>query len=338
MTRRISLITILATTFLFVAAQAAINTDSTYPPGEEVELEGVILSRNNNELIIEPHRDETVRIIFDQQTEVKEKKSNPFRSAKKYSREDLLAGLNVRVEGHRSRDGVIRAEEIKFTQDDLKVARTISSRVTPLREKLSAAEDELTETQARLEKDTTKLSSDVEELGDAYREASGKATQARETADAALQGVESTDQRISALDSYAEIRLEIVKFSFDSYQLSAEARQQLDEFLEKIKGDRGYLIEVVGFASPEGDEAYNRRLSQKRADAVVDYMVAEHNLPLRRILRPYGFGEKKLSIKQANRESRAQSRSVEIRFLKSEAYMEDEQSAAMEREAISSGS
>ena len=56
----------------------------------------------------------------------------------------------------------------------------------------------------------------------------------------------------------------VVTFAQGSSALTAEAKADLD----KVKGN----VEIVATASPEGNSAYNKKLSQKRADAVAEYL------------------------------------------------------------------
>ena len=54
---------------------------------------------------------------------------------------------------------------------------------------------------------------------------------------------------------------------------------------------KGYVIEIKGYADSTGDISRNRVLSQQRADAVVRYLQENHDIPLRRMITPFGYGE-----------------------------------------------
>src|SRR4030095_8356669 len=94
-----------------------------------------------------------------------------------------------------------------------------------------------------------------------------------------------------------------------------EAKSVLDEIATQAKTERGYVIEVMGFASADGNENYNRQLSQKRADAVVRYLAENHMIPLRRIITPFGYGEAEPVADNESREGREQNRRVEVNLL-----------------------
>ena len=51
-----------------------------------------------------------------------------------------------------------------------------------------------------------------------------------------------------------------------------------------------YFIAVEGFTDQIGSEAYNKALSRRRADAVVAYLVSQHDIPVYRI-QMVGLGQ-----------------------------------------------
>ena len=59
-----------------------------------------------------------------------------------------------------------------------------------------------------------------------------------------------------------------VEFAFNSVELTSDAKAVLNTI-----GQDG-IVDVFGYASPEGSEAYNKELSQRRADAVAEYLKA----------------------------------------------------------------
>jgi len=64
-------------------------------------------------------------------------------------------------------------------------------------------------------------------------------------------------------------------FAFDSADLSAAGRTQLDEVVARLGARAGTAqLTVVGFTDEIGSDAYNLRLSQRRAEAVRDYLLA----------------------------------------------------------------
>jgi outer membrane protein OmpA-like peptidoglycan-associated protein len=151
--------------------------------------------------------------------------------------------------------------------------------------------------------------------------ANGGAKAAQETADRAMSAakaasadVAATNDRISSIDNYEATKNVTVNFKVNSAVLSDEAKAALDEIAEQAKSAKGYLIQVTGFASSDGTEAKNRVLSERRAEAVKRYL-AEHDIPLHRMINPFGFGEMKPVADNDTREGRKQNRRVEVAIL-----------------------
>ena len=243
-------------------------------------------------------------------TKVEEKKGNPFRGAKKYTAQDVIRGLFVEVEGRGDASGAVVADKIKFSSDSQRVAVSINSQVVPVENRVGQAETRLTET----EQNAQRLSGQVEELSQVANVAKGGAQAAQQTAEQAVEGVNKTNDRITSLDDYEEKNTATVNFKVGSAVLTPEGKATLDEVVERAKSEHGFVIEVRGFASSDGSENLNDRLSERRADAVVRYL-AQHEIPLRRIVLPFGYGEAMPVADNSTREGRKQNRRVEVKLM-----------------------
>lgn len=85
-----------------------------------------------------------------------------------------------------------------------------------------------------------------------------------------------------------------VPFEFNSADLTASARAQLDELARAIRmGPETWAFEVAGHTDAVGEQRYNRRLSILRARAAVEYLRDEHGIDPNR-LEPVGYGEERL--------------------------------------------
>jgi outer membrane protein OmpA-like peptidoglycan-associated protein len=67
---------------------------------------------------------------------------------------------------------------------------------------------------------------------------------------------------------------EKIAFAWDSAQLDEASRPVLDDVVQALKDNPGVRVQVDGHASSEGVEAHNQALSERRASAVLDYLVA----------------------------------------------------------------
>ncbi len=300
------------------AAAAQESQPKAVVSAEKQKTKGVIIKRDADSFVLRDQSGADVTVMLTANTKVKEKKSNPFRSGKNYATTQLLRGLNVEVEGRGDNAGGLVAQEIRFTDDDFHVAQMVESRVNPVEGRL-----------AENEQNAQRLSGQLEELGAISNAARGGAKAAQETADAAMTGVKenagriaaadnrisATNERITAVDDYQAKQVATINFKMGSAALSREAKTALDSIADQVKSERAFLIEVAGFASSDGGRDLNRRLSMRRADAVVRYLAENHMIPLRRMITPFGYGEAQPVADNHTREGRQQNRRVEVRIL-----------------------
>lgn len=102
------------------------------------------------------------------------------------------------------------------------------------------------------------------------------------------------DVRIAQLEEGLEFAVP-VHFGFDEAGLDERVRPALDRFSALVQRHYpGAMITVEGFADPAGSAAYNRGLSQRRAEGVREYLVSQ-GLPEGQ-LRAIGYGENRLVI------------------------------------------
>lgn len=295
------------------------------PAGQKMNIDGVVLAQQPDSMTVRSTGGAVYTVTFTGGPQIKEKKSNPFRGAKKFSKADLVPGLQVEVKGVGDNSGAIAAKEIKMTNDDFKVAQTMDTRVVPV-------ENTLNETRTRLgeaEQNAQRLSGQVQELSAVSNAARGGAKAAQETADNAMTtatdarsradnakaGVQAANERITSLDDYSVKNTATVHFKPGSSILSKEDMEELEKLAGSAKEEKGYVIEVAGFASADGDVNYNRRLSQKRADAVIQYLAENYSIPLRRFITPMGYGESQPVADNHTRTGRKENRRVEVRIL-----------------------
>lgn len=100
--------------------------------------------------------------------------------------------------------------------------------------------------------------------------------------------------RIAQLEEGLEFGVP-VHFAFDAAQVDADDRLTLERFAQLVQRHYpGSMITVEGFADPAGSAEYNRRLSERRAAAVRESLVAM-GLPESQI-RSVGYGEDRLIV------------------------------------------
>lgn len=273
--------------------------------GQKYKIKGVVVSKDDNSFTVRDAVGVDTNVVLSSNTSVKTK-GGFFGGGDTVATNGIVRGLNLEVEGRGDDSGALAAAKVRFGKDDFRVAQSIESRVAP-------AEERLTQT----EQNAQRISGQIDELMAISNAARGGAKAAQDSADAAIAGVNATNQRIASLDDYVVQSTSTVNFKVASAILSDEAKANLDQVAQTAMTMKGYTIEITGFASADGDEKKNKALSQRRAQAVIDYLVETHNVPLRRIGTSYGFGELQAVADNSTLEGRNQNRRVEVKLLAS---------------------
>ena len=261
----------------------------TVASGQKTKLKGRIVRRDAETFSIRDAQDMETIVQLTDRTSVKSN-GGFFRRGKNYDVTSLLRGLPVEIEGRGNSEGQLVAEKVRFDSSDLRVAQTVETRVAPV------------------ERENQRISGQVDELNEVSK-------MARSEADRANAGVSAANERITAIDDYVAQDTVNVYFNVNSATLSPEFRQELDELARKALGAKGYIIEITGHADSTGNPDRNRLLSQRRADSVVRYLQENHDIPLRRIVTPFGYGELRPVADNTSAEGRRQNRRVEVKIL-----------------------
>jgi len=252
------------------------------PSGAKMKFKGVVIGRDADTFTIRDRNRTDYQVLINDDTSIKTY-GGFLRSGKKYPVTDILRGLIVEVEGRGDSQGQLVADKIRFNESDMRAAVTTDTRVGPV------------------EANQERIAGQMDELYAVAAEARSEATAANE--------------RISALDDYDVQETVAVTFRVNSAVLSPEAKQQLDALAEKTGSARAYMIEVAGHTDSTGGEAKNFRLSQQRAEAVVQYLAVRHKIPLRRFVTPMGYGKTEAIADNTTAAGRAQNRRVEVKML-----------------------
>jgi outer membrane protein OmpA-like peptidoglycan-associated protein len=308
-----SMATLMAVAFLITlitavesSAQSASNVHPlTVPQGTKQKVQGVVSVRNNDSFKVrDPGGNETT-VMLTGSTAVTSH-SRGLKGKKDYPVTYIMRGLRLQAQGVGDADGNLVAEWVRFDEQDLRAAQA-------LEQTAELAEENL----ARI----TEAEENARKMAGQIAENTALAQAAQAQADAAYKAAALANNRINGLDDYEQLRLIPVLFKVNSSIIDATAKQTIDEAAawakaEKAKGNaNGWLVEVVGFADRSGNTARNRALSERRAKAVIQYLVGVHGLDLRRLVQPFGYGESKPVADNKTAAGRARNRRVEIRIL-----------------------
>ncbi|MFT3742838.1 MAG: OmpA family protein [Pyrinomonadaceae bacterium] len=270
--------------------------------GQKYKIKGVVVAKEDtNTFVVRDSVGVDTKVIIAPNASIK---NNAFFGGDKYPVTSIIRGLNMEIEGVGDSAGAVSVNKVRFEKSNLLTAQSIDSRVTPAEDRLSAAEQ-----------NAERISGQIDELMAISNAAKGGAKAAQDTADAAVAGVNATNKRITDMDDYIVQSTATVNFKVNSAVLSPEGKASLDQVATAALTMKGYMIEVTGFASAEGSVKANKALSDRRAQAVKEYLIENHNIPLRRMSTSYGFGELQAVADNATKEGREQNRRVEVKLL-----------------------
>jgi len=275
------------------------------PAGEQVKkLKGVVAKREADSfLMADPTGGPQVVVVLTENTEVKSHKRGVFRGSKEYGASYILRGLRLEVDGVGNAEGAIVADKIRFDEQDLRSAQALKSTVDPL-------EAELNE-KLRLQQQ------EQERLAGQIAETQALTAQAQAAADKAQQTADYANNRINGLDDFDPIKTITVPFASGSATLGPKAKATIDEAAAWVKtqNTKGWVMAVVGYADSTGNSQRNIDLSERRANAVIYYIVSKYKMPLNRLVQPFGYGQLEPVAENKTKEGRAKNRRVEIRLM-----------------------
>ena len=155
---------------------------------------------------------------------------------------------------------------------------------------------------------------------EAMNRANQVGTELNQRVDQTNSNLDQLRTQVSNLDDYKLAGETSIPFRFNKYVLDNQAKEELDKLVGNVNNAKRYFIAVEGFTDNTGSVAYNEELSRKRADAVAEYMVAKHNIPIYRI-HMIGLGKEKPVDMGRNRAARAKNRRVEVRIFSADQNM-----------------
>ncbi len=104
-----------------------------------------------------------------------------------------------------------------------------------------------------------------------------------------------------------------VLFDFDKAVIKPEGKSKLDDISNKVRGINLEVVIAIGHADSIGSDAYNQRLSIRRAESVKAYLVSKGIEPNR--VYTEGKGEKQPVANNSTRDGRTKNRRVELEVI-----------------------
>ena len=268
---------------------------------ESTKVEGVIVGRSGNEIIVEYMQGTELAFLLDDSTKVSQT-GGLFKARRAdKSMAALIPGLKVKVEGEYNQDRKLVATSVKFSGGDLQKAQLAEASSRQHRKETEQHKAELEKQSAALKAQNEQLQLHEEQL------AAHKAK------------IEAAAARFGDMDDYYILDQVTVYFANGKVKVDPKYETPLLELAKKAKDIQGYVIEVTGYASSTGSTEVNQKLSEDRANNVTNILLQKANLPLTRILAPGAMGESRQVNNDKGAEGQAENRRVVVRVLQNKA-------------------
>lgn len=282
-------------------------TTHPFAAGESVKVQGVIVSRDGDVMKIRTSDDSIGIVDLTQDTRIQLKKGF-FGHKTAMDATALLPGLQVEAQGKGNEKGELLADRVVFDPNSMRASRQIDTRVSPLEARTGSLENRTGQVEHRQGELEDQQHQTQQQVGQVQQQVG----QVKVAADQANQGVADVNGRVSNLDNYTQADKKTVLFKYGSSALTPDDKQTLDAIAQEAQNQKAYIIEVAGFADPTGKADRNQALSERRAQAVMQYLEEQGNVPIRRILTPAGLGTTHQVNDNRTSEDRQQNRRVDV--------------------------
>lgn len=289
----------------------------TFTAGEKTKVEGVIVSRDGNTIKLRTQDDSIGTVDLTDTTKI-QLKHGIFGRKKTMDPASLVPGLRVEAEGQGDEKGDLVASKVIFDPNSMRASRQIDTRVAPIEAREGTLENRTGQLEGRtgqIENRQGELENSQKQTQQQVGQVQTQVGQVQTQAEKANQGVTDVNKRVTDLDNYQVADSATVYFRTNSATLSRQAKQDLDSLAQKAQAAKGYVVEVAGYADTTGNAAVNQALSERRAQAVTQYLEQQGNIPIPRILRPTGMGTSHEVAANNTAQGRKLNRRVEVKLL-----------------------
>jgi outer membrane protein OmpA-like peptidoglycan-associated protein len=253
----------------------------------QTKIEGVIKGRSGATIILQTADSPKVIVLLTDGTDVAQVQGALKVRKKEMSMAALIPGLPIQVEGTYDAQNQLVAKKVRFKGNDLEQAQAIQAGLAETSQQAQQNKEELAKQQQNI--------------------SANKAA------------IAAANARFGQLDDYNILDEVTVLFGNGQVKVDPKYNPQLVALAEKAKTINGYMIQVKGYASASGSASLNQKLSEDRADNVVNILLQQGRVPLTNMLAPGAMGESRQTGKDNSAESEAQNRRVVVRVLQNKA-------------------
>jgi len=285
-----------------------ILTCGTFAFAKTAKVAGLGKSKRGDTLTIQTASSSKVTVQLSDRTQIVELHGAFNVVRKDVSREKVVPGLRIRVEGTLDEQQQVVAKSVKFDAKDLEDARAIQAGVFETQVLAQQNKEELVKQNDALQAQNESLKAQQEQLIAQQQQMAAQQQEIqknRAVIDAAI-------ARFGQLEQYYIFDEVTVLFKNGQSKVDPKYMRQLDALAEKAK-----TIQVEGYASAVGSTAVNQKLSERRAENVKAVLLQEGEIPTTNILSPGAMGQSRQIGDPKTPKGEAENRRVVVRVLQS---------------------
>jgi len=264
---------------------------------QTVKVQGLIKGRSGAEMILQTSDQPAMKVLLTDATQVQQVQGVFKARHKDMGMAALIPGLAVQVQGSYNAQNELVADQVKFKGNDLEQAQAIQAG-------MHQTQVQTQKNQQELEKQNAELQAQNQAL-----------TQQQQEINANKAAIAAAVARFGELDDYYIMDEVTVYFGNGQVSVDPKYNPQLTALSEKAKTIKGYMVQVQGYASAVGSVALNQKLSEERANNVVNILIQQGHIPLTNMLAPGAMGESKQVGNDNTAEGQAENRRVVVRVL-----------------------
>ena len=296
----------------FVACLSAFGAS-----GDETQTKGMIISRTGETLIVSGPTGH-VTVVLTEDTRTKDDRGLFGLATDEMADTVLIPGLKVRVDGVADSQGRLVAKTITVDGDDLETAEMIQAGLQPTAEQVASNMQAIESNKKNIAGNQRNIAANQRDIAANQQNITANqqniATN-RQQIEQNMKDVEEHTNRFTALAEYDVKGEANVKFGVASSKISEKDQERLKELAQTAKGLTGYIIEVTGYTDSTGSAAINTKLSERRARAVITFLMQQGGVPVRHIVAPGAMGEYGATAPNETKAGRAENRRVEVKIL-----------------------
>ena len=264
---------------------------------QSTQIQGLITGRNGAQMMVKTQDGGSAVVVLSPGTQVDEVEGKFSLRKKELGLTALIPGLPVQVKGSMNANNQIVADQVRFKASDLKSAQDMQAGLAPV--------------QAQANANSTELAADKQKLAAEQQQIDASA--AKIAANKAA--IAAANKRFGELAEYNILDEVTVYFGNGKVTIDPQYKPQLLALAQKAQGITAFIIQVQGYASAVGSVAINQKLSQERADNVLDFIEQQGGIPLTNVLAPGAMGTTDQVGANNTAEGQAENRRVVVRVL-----------------------